>query len=807
MPMSSQPPALPPPSWLPTTTGLGAADHQPSLALPDHGFADVESGIDWRRVFTAVARFKWLILAVTLLGSSVGVAATRFLLPQYLAKATIWIEETDRRGAIDRGPIRPRQLLDPESWVDLLRSYVVLDQVVRDQRLFLDLPRPADSAVLGTLTVGDHYRPGAYRLTVDSGGQRYTLATVKGIVLERGTVGDSVGARLGFKWVPTSEALGAGRSVRFALATLRDGAQRLDDALDVRADPQGNFLRLELRGSDPARITAIVNAVVERYVQVAAELKREKLTELAKILDQQLEYARRSLQDAEGALEAFGVRTITLPSDRATLPAPGVEAVGDPVVKSFFDQSLARAQLERDRAALEAVLAQSGDSGPSASALQAIASVQTSADLPQALKELTTKQAELRGLKYQYTDAYPPVQRLAAEIASLERETIPGLVRALISELAARGQALGRQVDANSRSLRQIPPRAIEEARLRRAVTLAETLYGTLQQRYEEARLAEASTIPDVRILDSAVLPQRPVKNTAPRLILVACVASLGLAVVGAVLLDRVDRRVRYPEQVSRGMGLTILGAVPHLQKHEAQERAAGPMPENVAAVVEALRGVCLNLEHAYGAAGPLLAVVTSPGPGDGKSFLAANLAHTFAESGRRVLLVDADIRRGVLHRRLGRPRRPGLSDLLRGEVPLEVIVQPTNHPSLALVACGARAHHAPELLGSPAMGEFVSRLRPEYDVILVDCPPLAAGVDSLILGTLTGHLLLVLRTGHSDREMMAAKLEVLQRLPLRLLGAILNDVPLGATYRYYSYYLPGYEAVDEETQGQPLVT
>ena len=296
-------------------------------------------------------------------------------------------------------------------------------------------------------------------------------------------------------------------------------------------------------------------------------------------------------------------------------------------------------------------------------------------------------------------------------------------------------------------------------------------------------------------------------KNTAPRIVLFALFASLGLAVVGAVLLDRVDPRVRYPEQVSRGMGLTILGAVPHLRKSEAQRQGTGPLSENVAEVLEALRGVCLNLEHAYGTAGPLIAAVTSPGPGEGKSFIAANLAYTFAESGHRVLLVDADIRRGVLHRRLGRPRRPGLCDFLRSEAPLEAIVQSTTHPSLALVSCGTRAHHAPELLGSPAMGQFVAGLRTHYDVILFDNPPLAAGVDPLIVGTLTGNLLLVLRTGQSDREMTAAKLEVLQRLPVRLLGAVLNDVPAGATYRYYSYYLPGYEAVDEEAQAQPLVT
>jgi len=540
-------------------------------------------------------------------------------------------------------------------------------------------------------------------------------------------------------------------------------------------------------------------------VQVAAELKREKLTGLTKILDGQLRYAQQNLRDAEVALESFRVQTITLPSDRAA----SADAARDPVFTSFFDTQNEREQSRRDREALERLLAQAGDSGLSADALAVIASVQRSAELSQALKELTAKQGDLRTLKYRYSDAYPPVQRLTGEIGTLERQTIPALARALAGELAAREAELSRRVDADSRNLRQIPPRVLEEARLRRGVVLAENLYTTLQQRYEEARVAEASTIPDVRILDRAVVPQRPVKNTAPRLIALALLGSLGLAVVGAVLVDRVDPRIRYPDQVSREMGLPILGALPHFAGRGDRGAKRGGALDDVAPVVEALRGVCLNLVHAYGAAGPLIVTITSPGPGDGKSFLAANLAHTFAEGGHRTLLVDADIRRGVLHRRLSARRRPGLTDYLRGEVPFEAIVQPTGHPSLTLIGCGTRAHNAPELLGSQATGELITGWRAAYDVILLDTPPLGGGVDPLVLGTLTGNLLLVLRTGCSHREVMAAKLEVLERLPIRVLGAVLNDVPSGAAYRYYSYYLPGYEAVDEDNgrnKRQPLV-
>ncbi len=799
LPPGSTAPVMVPPSSPPPTAGWGGADS--------------EGGVDWRRVFSAVLRFKWLICGVTVLGTTAGFGVARFVRPQYGAQATIWIDatESERWGqGQDRGPIRQGQLLDPQAWVDLLKSYVVLDQVVRDQRLFVSPKSRADEAVLATLQVTGQYRPGVYRLKVDSDRRSYALATVEGQVLERGTVGDSIGTRLGLAWAPAASTLPADRAVEFGLSTLRDAARSLADSLSAQLDEKGNFLRLELRGPDAPRITAVVNAVAERYVQVASDLKRKKLTELTKILAEQLQSAQGNLRSAEAGFERFRERTITLPGDRTPPAALGMSggagggqgAESDPKFGTFFGMQADRDRIQQDREALQRLLVPTSDSsGLSADALAVVGSVQGNPDLAAALTELTSKRASLRALRYRYSDQYPPVQRLVAEIATLEHQTIPALARGLMDQLAARETELGRRLGADSRSLRQIPARVIEEARLRRTLSMAEDLYTLLQKRYEEARLAEASTIPDVRILDAAVVSRQPVRDVAGRLILLGFCGSFGLAVVGAVLLDRIDPRVRYPDQVSREMGLAILGAVPHLRTlPHAGRHGKGRVPEDVNQVVEALRGVCLNLVYAHGGRAPLLVTVTSPGAGDGKSFLAANLAHTFADGGHRTLLIDADIRRGVLHRRLSARRRPGLSDFLRGETPLDAIVQATPYPSLSLIACGTRAYNTPELLGSPPMSELVNGMRSGYDVILIDSPPLAAGVDPLILGTLTGTLALVLRTGYSHRDVAAAKLEMLQRLPVRLLGAILNDVPAGGAYRYYSYYLPGYEAADENS-------
>jgi len=748
-----------------------------------------ESGPDWRRIASALLRFKWVVLLMVVMGLGAAFAATRVLRPIYRAQANVWVDVPDRRGGESRedtrGPIRQGALLDADAWVELLRSYIVLDQVVRDLRLYLEVKRPADRPNFAGFRVIEAFRPGDYRLSVSADGKGYTLASAEGLDLERGTVGDSVGNRLGFRWAPAPGSLPPDRTIEFSVVPPRDAALRLGEQLSVRMDLNGNFLALELRGTNPVMISNILNAVTQRYVQVAAQLKREKLTELTKILEDQLTTAQRNLDDAETALSRFRTRTITLPSDQQRQGAAA--ETRDPIRASFFEMEVERDQLRRDRDAIDRLVAQGGGELPT-DALSAIGSVQRAPELSNALKELSDKLAQLRTYRYHYSEAYPPLQRLVGEIAQLQQQTIPTLARALSSQLAARESELGRQVDAASRDLRQIPGRAIEEVRLDRNAELKEQTYTALQQRYDQARLAAEATVPDVRVLDPSVVPQRPVKNTKPRLLLMGLLAGLGLGVVGAIVLDRVDPRVRYPEQVSRDLGLSILGAVPHLRTKEPSE------------VVEALRGLRLNVAHEYGP-GPLLVTITSPGPGDGKSFVSSNLALAFADGGHRTLLIDGDVRRGVLHRRFKTNRQPGLVDFLQGEVGQDQIVQQTPYARLAIIGCGTRTQRAPEVLGSPAMEELLTDLRGQYDVILVDSPPLTAGVDPFILGTLTGSLLVVLRTGHSNRDITGAKLEVLDRLPIRMLGAVLNDVPKGAAYgyyAYYSYYLPGYEAVDE---------
>jgi capsular exopolysaccharide synthesis family protein len=765
----------------------------PDLALTPHD-------VDWRRYVSSLKRFKWLVLGVTVVGTAAGIVATRLLrsvLPAYETEGVLWIDQTTSRPKNEapqgpQGPIGSGQLFGSGGWVDLLRSGVVLERVARDLRLYLAPNALSDSLTFASFDLKDDVQGGDYTLTVDATGQSFQLWARGAGMVQQGALGDSVGAALGFAWVPPRGELKPGRTLEFTVTTPSQAAVQLAKDLNVSTDLDGSFVTVSLRGADPVLITDIVNAVADRCVVVAADLKREKLKELTKILGDQMEHARAGLRAVEAELKRFRVGAVLELSQGERPVTTNLQHAPDPVFASYFDMRGQRDDLRHDREAITRVLSQPVDSRLPLDALELIPSVQHSTEVTRALADLTAKQAELRALLYHYTDKHPPVQNLKDQIRVLEQHTLPTLLRALVASLAGRESDLSQRVDSATRALRQIPPLAIEEARLERDVTSAELLFTNIQGRYEEARLAEVSSLPDLRLLGRAAVPHLPVTHYAPFLILLSFVGSFGVSLLGAVVLDRVDRRIRYPEQVTEAMGLTILGVVPHLPraKGAADGHNAGP-------VIEALRGIRLSVLHAHGA-GPVLITVSSPGRADGKSFVASNLALAFADAGHRTLLIDGDVRRGGLHRALGAARKPGLTDALAGRAGSDQVVQPTASPALSFIGCGTRTQAGAALISAAGMPRLLGELRGSYSVIVVDSPPLAAGVDAYVLGTLTGAMLLVLRTGVSDRELAEAKLDVLDRLPIRVLGAVLNDVRADGVYRYYSYYLAGYELKDE---------
>jgi len=738
---------------------------------------------DWQRYFNSVMRHKWLVLTVTLLGTIAGIIATRFLDPRYTAKTILWVDVANPRDPSGQSGVE----LGDRGWLELVTSNAVLDTVVRAQRLFVHGETPADSAALAGFDIAEKVIPGKYRLIVDKAGRAWRLELEDGTVVQRGRVGQPVGDNAGFLWTPT--ALKPGTTINFNVRAIPDASAGLAQNLKPRLDPAGNFLRIQLKSSTGAGAASTLNAISERIVAVRTDMKRRKYQELASVLQDQYDHAKETLTQAEEAVRTFRQRTWNAPLVTQT-PGGGLAVENSGVARQLGEDN---DQRRRDRSMLEQLAQRSATGSVSVEMWNSIPAVQKSAIMQTALQDLGAKQAELRKQRLQYTEEAAPVKQLQTDLAMLEHQQIPSLARMLARDLGEVVTITKPRADTALGQLRAAPSLALEQERLVRDERMAEEQFASVDKEYSTAKLGLVSTLPDVRVLDPAVEPRRPAADYGLLLIVLAALASFGLAVVGVTIRDKVDPKVRYPEQITGRMQLQILGAVPHVSWR------LGANGDGPAQVIEALRGLRLRVLHAHSGDGPLALTITSPGIGDGKSFVSLNLALSFADAGYRTLLVDGDTRRGVQHKALKTPSTPGLTDVVAGRVPLEQALRQTSYPGLSFLSSGTRMQRAPERLLSQNMRDLMAKLRSMYDVVIMDSPPLGAGADPLVLGTLTENLLLVMRTGQSDINLASTKLEVLNALPVRVIGAVLNDVRSSGVYRYYMYSSAEYELVDEE--------
>jgi capsular exopolysaccharide synthesis family protein len=755
------------------------------------------------RFSSAIRRYKWLILAVVAVGSSAGFALTRLVSPKYTVNGSIII----RKSVSGSGPISaPGLISDPSSWSDLAKSYTVLDGVVQRLGLYVWSAQPQDSALVGDLKPSGLLQPGTYELRIDPTGSRYDLvrpaprAGEQEMAIESGTVGDSIGRSVGFLWRPEPGRFRAGSKVGFRVIPPRDAAVQLSqDLIVLPVQSTTNVMRLALSGEKPALLAATMNTVLDQFVQVAARVSRENLTAIRATVEEQLQRSAERLLAAEGSLENFKVRTITLPSENAVV-APGTQMATNPVFTQFFQNNVQHKAVLRDRQALQSIFNTADANGRlSIEALKTLPPMGPNSPLTSEIQNLEVKEAELRQLQQRFTDRFGPVAAKKEEIRVLETQTIPLLARQTLQQLEIQEAELRKNIEGQASDLKKIPERTIEEARQTREVNIADKIYTELQQRYSTAKLAEASAVPDVAVFDTASVPSRASTDTATSIFLVAILASLGLGLGAAILLDQTDRRFRYPEQATRDLGLDIMSGIPTIRN----PRNASARLQEASQLVESFRSLSLTVRSAFDGIGPVVLTVSSPGPGDGKSFVSANLAMALADGGYRTVVIDGDIRRGALHSVFApASQTPGLTDFLAGEAVLGEVLRPTSHPGLFLVPSGRRRRNGPELLAGEGMVNLLRDLRQQFDAIICDSAPLGAGIDPFALGVATGAMLIVLRTGETDRKLAQAKLEVLDRMPVRVLGTVLNDIGESPQFRYY-YYLEGYGGLETAATGE----
>ncbi len=297
-------------------------------------------------------------------------------------------------------------------------------------------------------------------------------------------------------------------------------------------------------------------------------------------------------------------------------------------------------------------------------------------------------------------------------------------------------------------------------------------------------------------IFEAATVPTEPVGPDVVVTVATAAATGFILAAAAAYLLEYLDNSLKTPEDIRRVLDLPVIGYIGNLASSEERGVVVADQPRSP--VAESFRSLRTNLEFAEVDRPLRTILVTSPGPNEGKTTVATNLAAVIAQGHKRVVLMDADLRRPSVHKRLGISNRRGLSDIFRGTLDLRDVIRPW-HNSFAVVTSGSLPPNPAELLGSAKMSQLLSQLEQYTDMVVLDSPPIVV-TDAPVLASKVDGVVMVVRPGHTPIDAAKAMLEQLNRAGARVVGVVMNRVPRRSAY-YYSYelYAPYYSHEDEE--------
>lgn len=425
--------------------------------------------------------------------------------------------------------------------------------------------------------------------------------------------------------------------------------------------------------------------------------------------------------------------------------------------------------------------------------------------------------------------------------------------------LRTQEQSLAASLKDYEDSLRRLPDKEFELARLTRERDLANNLYSILSERREQARISEAEKIGDMRIIDRAQLPKKPILPRIELNLAIGLMLGLTIGLGLTFFLESLDTSLKTPEDVEKKTGLAILGSIPRIRGLNGSADGE-PVVGNLAALVahsqpsspasEAYRTLRTNLQFSNLSQKLRCIMITSSGPREGKSTTAANVAIATAQMGLRTLLIDADLRRPTLHKLFNINREPGLADILIHydkndqlnhaaprpstnendlEMPaayserqtslrakkaiqqmasldlsLNAAINKTRIDNLAVLTCGLLPSNPSEILASEPMRDLLSLLKEKYEFVILDAPPVIAVTDAAVLGPQVDGAVLVIESAKNDREIILKAKSLLDRVKVNLIGAVLNNVRAKNLYGDYDYYYTYYSTDEKHKKRSP---
>jgi polysaccharide biosynthesis transport protein len=587
--------------------------------------------------------------------------------------------------------------------------------------------------------------------------------------------------------------------VQDALAST-DPVMVFQEKVSAEQVEESNLLRIICVDTDASRAALIVNTLADTYIEYNSAQREDATATAVTWLEAQVLDAEKALKDTEKRLLEFRENQVLMGASIEDAIAINASTIDD--LNSAVTQ-LRLARLSK-QARWEKVAAASEDD------IETIPEIVADPVVQEIRKELMEIHRERADLEARYGAKHPAMTDLdqpEQDLLKLMEQEVGAIVAA-----ERRGiEALELEERAVQASLSQEQERAdrlsrlqIEYDHLEREIEQGAELLEMLQGRFQEARLAEQLSTNNISVIEYSPTPMRRYKPRLSFVGLVALVIGFILSLTTAMVMDRVDAKIRHQSQLEEEFGLRVLGIQPAVKANGTNGKNGKKKPpvELFAAgrprspFAECLRTIRTNLLFMTSQRDSKLILVTSCTSGEGKTTFACNLAQTLATSGQRTLLLDVDLRSPSIASVFGHDAHAGqLTSLLIGEIEIEDAVADTEIKNLDVLLCGAPPPNPAELLESRQFRDLLSELEEKYDRVILDTPPVLPVTDTKVLGQCVDVLLLVVRQRVSDRYALRHTLRQLRDVGAPILGCVFNGADLDRSRYGYGYTYGGDKA------------
>jgi capsular exopolysaccharide synthesis family protein len=741
------------------------APEQPGSALilrPDNPLApyvspapanEIDDSLHLRDLLRIIYKRKWWILSVAAVMLVAATLSTLMETPLYRATTTIQIDRqaqrvVDYRDATGSAEQYSDDGMFFQTQLELLRSKALAERVMEMLRLDIDRPQtpvagsaapPPKAAAAETVERDDWIG----RITTTL--RKRSEPSVKDAqVLDRESV----------------------------LASLR-GSMQIDPV------PNSRLVRIHVTGADPALAARMANAWSEAYIKTNLERKVDASSYARTFLEQELAKAKIRLEESENSLVQYTRQKQIL----------SVDEKSNPLTQNFTDFSAALAKAEQDRYRAEANYD------------EVKRTLSSSKDLldNKALATFRENKAKLE-LEYQeqlrtYKPGHPKMVALQAQIdvaeARIQTESkaitssVEITAKAAFDAAKAQEDRLRARVELSKRNILEVQDQGIRFNILKRDVDTNREMYSGLLQRLKEVGVTAQVGTNNVSVVDKADVPLFPFRPDVMRGALTGLLLGLMAGLALAFVIEYMDDSIKFPDEVERFTGLPLIGVIPRVNtsKGSPEDQATRDPRSSLA---EAYRSVRTALQFSTSKGAPRTIVVTSCTKNEGKSTTAMALAVALSQMGKRVLLVDGDMRNPTLHRMFNTDHAVGLSNILSSDADPITVTRKTDFPNLYLITGGPLPPNPAELLSGPSLQKLLSPGASLFDHIVIDAPPILGIADSIILCNHVDATLFVVESAKTRKAAIRNAIRRLRQAGTAPLGAILTK--LGSEMTMYGY-------------------